>query len=283
MPSLCVRRPKLQLACSCCTGGARSCYWSSAPSADAESVDWLQYAVAGPAELTEVEVLAYCAFWQPSGGAPPPAYWPKEVVLWAQYEGGREVELCRFAVPAAARLAPVRHRLPTPALLTAPRVRVELRGKWQRQLLPGQEEYFSCINYVYLRGRPLLGFTAHPRVRAPPRALHSAPHRAAHSRLALAYGALGRRRAAEGRAASSNCAGRRTRAARCAAASSNARRRGSRARRAAACGIAATSTRRRTGTATSRAASWPPPPGADPSTAPARPARARGRQRRATP
>lgn len=164
-----------QILCQCSHGNP--CYWSSAPSEDENSTEFLILRCTSICVIDSIILRPYEASWHPSS----PVYAPKQVIIEFLEPSSNPVKyprlpsqrnkidsfLCdpQFAsVEKVYYRSPpfsVRHsgepqtlKLPSPQLLLGGRIRIIFHGKYQRQTLGG-DEFYMCLNPCEVLGIPL--------------------------------------------------------------------------------------------------------------------------------
>lgn len=163
-----------QMLCRC--NHDNPCYWSSAPSQDQNSSDWLILECDQFCFVDSILIRPYQAAWHPNS----PIYGPMEVYVEFlepnptnhypplpsrrnrrnsfRYDS-RSIpnERIYYQSPALT----LRHsrdaqllQLPTPQLLLGGKMRLNFRGKYQRQTMGG-DDYYLCLNPCEIFGIPI--------------------------------------------------------------------------------------------------------------------------------
>ncbi|KDO24221.1 hypothetical protein SPRG_09855 [Saprolegnia parasitica CBS 223.65] len=146
-----------RLVCGCSMG---QCYWSSGPSRDPNSDEFIDYMVRGSCILKGLQIVPYRASWQLGQ----PTYAPRQVSLSIlstadavvysspRYDIKNAMELQCFELPQCVFLQDL-----------AWRVRFSLHGKHQYQLDDDEQEgdadipedrrqYYCCMSFISLNG-----------------------------------------------------------------------------------------------------------------------------------
>lgn len=167
--------PLAQIMCQCTLGDP--CYWSSAPSPDENSSEFIIYQAETFSLVDSLLVRPYQATWHPGS----PIYGPKEVIVefleprsweigypalpsrkWAmnefrsnpQHDHAERAYYRSPALPLSHSRGPHLLRLPKPQLLIGGRIRLIFRGKYQRQTLGG-DDFYMCLNPCKVFGVPI--------------------------------------------------------------------------------------------------------------------------------
>lgn len=167
--------PLAQIMCQCTLGDP--CYWSSAPSPDEHSSEFIIFQGETFSLVDSLLVRPYQASWHPGS----PVYGPKEVIVEfleplssdiaypalpsrkfavnefrsnAEFDNVERAYYRSPALPLSHSRGPHLLRLPKPQLLIGGRIRLIFRGKYQRQTLGG-DDFYMCLNPCKVFGIPI--------------------------------------------------------------------------------------------------------------------------------